>query len=161
MKKNGKLTKEGLKKYYNIYSITQDEQNIWHVWSYGYKNGIKYDEFGQPQKKQYVELNIVDSTSLCKHKENKIYKMVCVKCRGFNTYIPLSRVLYAYFIGDIPEGSQIDHIDNNPENNDLSNLQLLTVSENLIKRSEDDPTVWCNGFGPKNKNTPREQKGDN
>lgn len=46
----------------------------------------------------------------------------------------LSRVLYAWFKGDIPDGYDVDHIDNNSMNNSLDNLQLLTRKENLKKR---------------------------
>ena len=49
-----------------------------------------------------------------------------------------SRLVYAYFIGDIPDNYDIDHIDNNPYNNQLSNLRLLTREENLRKRFLDN-----------------------
>lgn len=49
-----------------------------------------------------------------------------------------SRLVYAWFIGDIPENYDIDHIDNNPFNNKLSNLRLLTREENLRKRFIDN-----------------------
>lgn len=45
----------------------------------------------------------------------------------------LHRLVYLQFIGDIPEGMVIDHIDNDPTNNDLDNLQLMTRSENTKK----------------------------
>jgi hypothetical protein len=34
------------------------------------------------------------------------------------------------FIGDIPEGYLVDHIDNNPEHNYVTNLEIVTPSEN-------------------------------
>lgn len=40
------------------------------------------------------------------------------------------RVIWQYFKGDIPEGMQINHIDENKANNALSNLNLLTPKEN-------------------------------
>ena len=42
----------------------------------------------------------------------------------------LHRLLYETFIGPIPEGAQIDHIDGNRANNDLSNLRVVNQSEN-------------------------------
>lgn len=42
----------------------------------------------------------------------------------------LHRVLYEEFIGKIPEGMQIDHIDHNTLNNKLSNLRLATHGQN-------------------------------
>lgn len=50
-----------------------------------------------------------------------------------------SRLVYAYFIGDIPDDYDVDHIDNDPYNNKLSNLRLLTREENLKKRFMDNP----------------------
>ena len=44
------------------------------------------------------------------------------------------RALYLWFKGDIPEGYEIDHIDNNPLNNDLDNLQLISHDANIKKR---------------------------
>ena len=37
------------------------------------------------------------------------------------------------FIGPVPEGCTVDHIDNNPSNNHLSNLQYLSRSEQVKK----------------------------
>lgn len=51
----------------------------------------------------------------------------------------MARVLYAWFKGDIDDGMVVDHIDNNPFNNCLSNLQLLTQERNLEKRYKDNP----------------------
>ena len=48
--------------------------------------------------------------------------------------IPYHRFLYAFYKGDIPDGYQVDHIDNDHLNNSLDNLQLLTQAENLKKR---------------------------
>lgn len=43
------------------------------------------------------------------------------------------RIVFRAFIGDIPIGFQIDHIDGNKKNNSIDNLQLLTPSENTKK----------------------------
>lgn len=44
------------------------------------------------------------------------------------------RFIYIWYNGEIPAGYDIDHIDNNSLNNDISNLRLLTRKENLAKR---------------------------
>ena len=41
----------------------------------------------------------------------------------------LHRYIYRYYNGEIPPGFEIHHIDNNPENNDISNLACLTKAE--------------------------------
>lgn len=43
----------------------------------------------------------------------------------------LHRILYETFNGPIPEGMFIDHIDGNRSNNSLSNLRLVTQSDNM------------------------------
>lgn len=40
------------------------------------------------------------------------------------------RVIYFYFKGDIPQGMEINHIDENKLNNTISNLNLMTHKEN-------------------------------
>jgi len=47
------------------------------------------------------------------------------KCMGRS----LHRDIYAYHHGTIPQGFQIHHIDGNPLNNDISNLEALTPAE--------------------------------
>ena len=51
---------------------------------------------------------------------------------GFKNY-QIHRFIWECWRGVIADGKEIDHIDNNKENNHLSNLQLLTHSENCKK----------------------------
>ena len=44
------------------------------------------------------------------------------------------RAVWEAFNGSIKEGYEIDHIDGNPENNALNNLQMITHKENIQKR---------------------------
>lgn len=41
------------------------------------------------------------------------------------------RFVWAYFKGEIPVGIQVNHVDCNKANNALSNLELLTPTENM------------------------------
>lgn len=43
------------------------------------------------------------------------------------------RLVWETFNGDIPNGFEIDHIDNDKTNNRLDNLRLVTRSENMLK----------------------------
>lgn len=43
------------------------------------------------------------------------------------------RLIYEFFKGEIPEKMKIDHIDGNPRNNLISNLQVLSPQENTQK----------------------------
>ena len=46
-------------------------------------------------------------------------------------------VLYAYFIGIVPAGYVVHHIDDNPLNNKLENLQLVTRAEHSKLHRDD------------------------
>lgn len=50
------------------------------------------------------------------------------------TTIPVHMAMWQTFKGEIPAKHEIDHIDRNPSNNKLENLQCLTVSENRKRR---------------------------
>lgn len=42
---------------------------------------------------------------------------------------------------------QVDHLDNDPFNNDPNNLELISIEDNLAKRYTDNPESWTNQYG--------------
>lgn len=62
---------------------------------------------------------------------NSGYVLGRMRRDGEITTRTIHRLVYETFIGEIPEGLEIDHIDNNKTNNKLSNLRLLTRAENM------------------------------
>lgn len=50
--------------------------------------------------------------------------------RGGTRTLMLSRVMYAWYYGVCPEDFDVDHIDNNPLNDTLDNLRLLSRGDN-------------------------------
>lgn len=50
---------------------------------------------------------------------------------GVERSLSWGRCIYSAFNGPIPEGLEVNHIDERPENNNLDNLNLLTRKENL------------------------------
>ena len=48
--------------------------------------------------------------------------------------IPVSKYVWQEMYGRVPDGYEIDHIDNDITNNDLSNLRLLTKRMNVTRR---------------------------
>ena len=65
------------------------------------------------------------------HLQIKLYK------NGKRKYYYLHRIIYEAHFGKIPENLVVDHIDHNPENNDISNLRLVPQfinSTNITKR---------------------------
>ena len=64
-----------------------------------------------------------------KNKHSK-YRRIHLSKNGKKFYFFVHRLVWEAFNGPIPEGYQVNHIDENPENNCLSNLNLLTPKEN-------------------------------
>ena len=71
---------------------------------------------------------------------DKSKKIPFVTKDGYNSYaygcmnISVARIMFVWFVRDIEYGEQIDHKDDNPLNNTLDNLQVLTQEENLRKK---------------------------
>lgn len=64
----------------------------------------------------------------------KYYLCVTITYEGKQKMISLAVLIWVGFLKrNIPAGYVVDHIDNDSFNNDVSNLQLLTIRENLVK----------------------------
>jgi len=55
------------------------------------------------------------------------YKRVELKDKGHMVH----RLVASAFLGDIPEGHEVNHLDCNTGNNNLDNLEICTPSENM------------------------------
>jgi hypothetical protein len=64
------------------------------------------------------------------------YNYVKLYKNGKFKLFQLHRLIYEAHFGNIPEGLLIDHIDNNRQNNNISNLRLATHSENTCNNSK-------------------------
>lgn len=53
--------------------------------------------------------------------------------RHIRKYYRVHRLVYETLMGDIPQELTIDHIDANPQNNSIENLQILTRENNTRK----------------------------
>lgn len=54
-----------------------------------------------------------------------------------NKHFLIHRAVWEAFNGIIPKGYDIDHVDGNPRNNALNNLELVTHKENIRRRNMD------------------------
>lgn len=64
------------------------------------------------------------------------YFTVALHKNGSGKLRQVHRIVADSFIGPIPNGMQVDHIDNNAKNNNISNLHLVTPKENSRRARE-------------------------
>lgn len=62
------------------------------------------------------------------------YYIISIRKDGKQYSRGLHQIVWEAFNGDIPEGYDVDHIDDDKTNNCLSNLQLLKHEDNLKKK---------------------------
>ena len=72
------------------------------------------------------------------HHSDKGYYMSLVHSQSINDgktkRVMIHRLVAECWLGDCPEGYQVDHIDRNPHNNDYRNLRYVTHSEQMKNR---------------------------
>jgi hypothetical protein len=91
----------------------------------------KYDRYIDDDMVVYRYCKNKDKLIQCKFSDNgKGYIWVSVKNEHSNS-VCLHRLVYEAFIGDIPNGYQIDHINTNKKDNRLTNLRCVTPKENM------------------------------
>ena len=56
-----------------------------------------------------------------------------LRVRMSDGYRMVHRLVWEAFVGPVPVGLQVDHVDGDKSNNSLSNLQLVTASENTTR----------------------------
>lgn len=72
---------------------------------------------------------------------------------GKQHHFPLHRLIWIAVKGDIPEDLQVNHIDENKDNNSISNLNLLTPKENANWGTRNQRMT------EKRRNDPKQSKG--
>ena len=106
---------------YEDYTINE----IGEVFSHKRKKPRKLKVLYTTQTRRYLAVIL--------YKENKHYGAGYSKKQEY-----IHRLVWETFKGEIPQDKEIDHIDGNPLNNDINNLQLITSENNkrksLLKR---------------------------
>lgn len=109
-----------------------------------YSKGNKW----KTERKQYI------ITTKHYYSNNDIkYKIVSIKIGNKPIHMQVSNVVWIYFNDTIPDNYSVDHIDDNPFNNSLDNLQMITVKENIQKRPYNGANQFMNSS---NFDTPEE-----
>lgn len=126
------LTKEYLIKL-GVTDITPDGLHV-------YKNGVEAKQHFNPNaKRKYFKVEFYDPEirqATPKEERNNSTGQFMLDVHVMN---------YAWQHNIKPVGLIVDHIDNDPQNNDINNLQLLTQKENLEKqRGKSTAQLKCN-----------------
>ena len=113
-------------------------QGLYQVSNFGRVKSLNYNKTGKEK--------ILKHDLVVIHHKNRDYiqHQIILHKNGKRKHFLIHRLVYQTFIGEIPNGYQIDHRDNNPQNNKLENLQLLTRSENIKKCFIDNPNLISN-----------------
>lgn len=95
--------------------------------------------FVNRSKTKMNEYILKETIVTCKHKYacDKQYKAFMFSYKGKVVSMPVARLVMAWTKGEVREGYDVDHIDNNPFNNRPDNLQILSHDDNLKKMYED------------------------
>lgn len=115
-----------------------DENNEWHItrqWDHTLYGDSEY------------ELGIISATAHHPYGKDVTYNYIKFNYKGISYGIQLGRFLYVWFIGDIEPGYVIDHINDNPLDNRIENLQKLTIKENINKRQGQCFNQYLNSNG--------------
>jgi len=107
---------------YPGYSITEDAE----VWSYRQLKARKLKPRKTTQNGKYLQVSLY-------HKNCKVILNKRNHKKKLPDQVYIHRIMWETYKGEIPQGMTVDHIDNNPKNNHISNLQLMTQSQNSTK----------------------------
>mgnify|MGYP003652148641 FL=1 len=98
-----------------IYTDIPEYEGLYKISNYGNIYSCKKDIVLKSQTKNYNKVGLWKES---KCKQMKVHQLMAI-----------------VFLGHIPDGYNlvVDHIDNDPKNNHISNLQLITHRQNITK----------------------------
>lgn len=95
----------------------------------GFENKYQASNFGRIKSLNYHREGREEI--LKQHKTNRGYLHVILCKNGKSKWYFVHRLVWSAFNGEIPEGMQINHKDEDKSNNRLDNLELVTRKENI------------------------------
>ena len=126
MRERKTITKKDLVKL-RITDVTEDGEIYYKGKPAKTFDAVCKHKYGKDKK--YPVINIYDPNKHLEQVKNGN------KLAPGNRLLLVSRVAYAWHHGICPGEYDVDHIDNDPYNNNINNLQLLTRQENLARRN--------------------------
>lgn len=94
----------------------------------GYEGLYEVSNYGEVKSLNYKRTG--KEKLLSPGKDRDGYLFVTLSKNGVKKYPRINRLVYSTFVGEIPEGLQVNHIDENKENNRVENLNLMTPKQN-------------------------------
>ena len=122
-------TNNFIRKHENIEPISDNEHYKSHPALTDYVANVDGDVL-----KKSNHLQVLGSTTITGYNQ-----LTLTTTDGNKCYKQRHVFVYECFNGLVPEGHEIDHIDNNKSNNKLSNLQCLSVNDHHKKTAKDYP----------------------
>lgn len=104
----------------------------------------KINEIWKPIKKEYNSRYNFYVSNLCRVMINDRLSKIHVNHEGYLSVkvnkkrYRVHRLVYEYFIGNIPKGYHIHHIDGNKQNNCIDNLECISPSDHNKKHHKDN-----------------------
>lgn len=79
-------------------------------------------------RNQYDDEHILKQHKIVSYGKERL--QTTLSKNGVKKYLVTARLVYEAFVGEIPENMQVNHIDEDPSNNKVENLNLMTPQEN-------------------------------
>ena len=111
----------------------------------GYEDRYAVDEDGNVWSLNYRRSGKMKKLKPCV--TNKGYLMVCLYKDGKGKSLKIHRLMAEAFLPDFSEELQVDHIDRDKQNNNLSNLRMVTNAQNQWNQD----SKGCSWFKPRQK----------
>lgn len=109
----------------------------------GYEGLYEVSDYGTVRSLNYQGKKRIKYLKSVKHKNG--YLRIGLWYYGKRKWFMIHRLVWESFVGQIPKGYEIDHIDGNKTNNELSNLRCVSHMENMnnpITREIHLEAIW-------------------
>lgn len=110
-----------------IWKDIKNYEGLYQVSNEGRVKALKKNVVGKGRN-QYDDEHILKQHEIVKHGKKRLQTSLTKD--GVKEYPVTAKLVYETFVGEIPKGMQVNHIDEDPSNNKIENLNLMTPKEN-------------------------------